>query len=299
MAVLTSEAPEVERRLIGELRFSGFEVAIVPLPSPRTPRDLADLAQRLTVVAAIAVDRTVVVWVVDPTTNAMVERTLAVGPADEEPRELAVRTVELLHASLADVERRAVAPPPTATSKPPPPAAARTPRLRWGATIGVAVGAGPGDLPVAAHARVHLRAMPHPIVGLVLQSSIPLHNVRIAEPEGTVKILTGWVGLGPRIALRRPDRRVIPELAATVGPVFVGMTGDGAAGYQGATDRVIDASFEVTAALEIAATAHLRVRIEAGALTCAREIRVRVAGRTAATWCRPHAFGGLAIGGAW
>jgi len=33
-----------------------------------------------------------------------------------------------------------------------------------------------------------------------------------------------------------------------------------------------------------------------GAGACAREIRVRFAERTAATWCRPEAFGTLGLG---
>lgn len=301
IAVIAADA-EVDRRLVGELHFLGFDAKVVTSPSGRAPQDLSALARRLDVAAAIAVDQDghqVVVWIVDRMTGKLVARVLDLATTDDAPREIAVRAVELLHASLAEVAMGRPAPeaevPVTAASR----GMLRPTDPRWGAAVGVLVGGAPGGTPVAVHARAHVRFMPHRTIGLLLQGTAPLTAMTIATPEGTIRVHAGWVALGPRVVLRPPQKRVVPEITATVGPVFIRMEGDAAPGFRGTRDRVVDALFEADVALEIALTARLRLRGEAGVAVCAREIGIRAGGRTAATWCRPHGLGSLALGGVW
>ncbi len=301
IAVVDVANPEVTARLVAELRFLGFAPEVVAPPSTTDPEALVALARARGAAAAVAVDVAggrVQVWIVDRMTGKLVGRQLALAaePVGDEPREIAVRSVELLRASLLEVEE---VPPPPEAEVAVPPAARRTlrsPRPRFGAAAGVAVGGGPGGLPVAAHVRAQFRSTPHPFIGVVLAGTAPLHAVEVSAPEGTARIRTGWLGVGPRVALRRPDATLVPDLAATVGAAFASMDGSGAPGHVGARALVVDAIFEGSAGLEVALSPRIRLRFEAAAATCARTVRVRFSGRPVATWCRPHVLGSLGIG---
>jgi hypothetical protein len=131
---------------------------------------------------------------------------------------------------------------------------------------------------------------------VILSGTAPLHAVEVSAPEGSARIRTGWLGVGPRVALRPPDATVVPDLSATVGAAFASMDGSPAPGHVGARALVIDAIFEGAAGLEIALSPRIRLRLEAAAATCARTVRVRFADRPVASWCRPHALGSLGIG---
>lgn len=302
IAVVDLASPEITARLVAELRFLGFSPEVVPPPASTFPETLVALARSSGAAAAISVDAAggrVQVWIVDRMTGKLVARELALAApadADDEPREIAVRSVELLRASLLEVEH--APPPPEAEVVVPPPArrTLRRPRPRFGAAVGVAVGGAPGGLPVAAHARAHLRYTPHPYVGVILSGTAPLHAVEVSAPEGSARIRTGWLGVGPRVALRPPDATVVPDLSATVGAAFASMDGSPAPGHVGARSLVVDAIFEGAAGLEIALSPRIRLRLEAAAATCARTVRVRFAERPVASWCRPHALGSLGIG---
>jgi hypothetical protein len=301
IAVVDLAEPEVTARLVAELRFLGFSPEVVAPPPTAEPEALIALARTSGAAAAISVDMDgsrVRVWIVDRMTGKLVARELALVPdhAGDEPREIAVRSVELLRASLLEVEQ---GPPPREAEVPVTPAARRTlrrPRPRFGAAAAVAVGGAPGGLPVAVHARAHVRYMPHPHAGVMLAGTAPLHAVEVSAPEGSARIRTGWLGLGPRVALRPPDATVVPDLSATVGAAFVSMDGNAGPGHVGTRAFVIDAIFEGAAGLEVALSPRIRLRLEAAAGTCARTVRVRFAGRPVASWCRPHVLGSLGIG---
>jgi hypothetical protein len=301
IAVVGHADPEVTARLVAELRFLGFSPEVVDAPLSGNPDALVELARTHGVAAAIAVDMAggrVEVWIVDRITGKLVARELVLSrdPASDEPREIAVRSVELLRASLVEVQE---GPPPPEAEVEVSPAALRTlrrPAPRFGLGAAIAVGGAPGGLPVAVHARAHVRYMPHPRVGVVLSGTAPLHAVEVSAPEGVARIRTGWLGVGPRVSLRRPDATVVPDLSAVVGAAFVGMEGAAAPGHQGTRALVVDAIFEGAAGLELAVSPRIRLRFEAAAGICARTVRVRFSGRPVAQWCRPHALGSLGIG---
>ncbi len=301
VAVVGRAEAEVTIRLVAELRFLGFTPRVIATPSTPDPEALLALARAQAVAAAIAVDMAggrVEVWIVDRVTGKQLARELVLStdPASDGPREIAVRSVELLRASLAEVER---GPPPPEAEVIVSPAARRTlrpPRPRLSLGAGVAVGRAPGGLPVAAHVRAFARYTPHPYLGVVLAGTAPLHAVEVTGPEGLARVRTGWLGAGPRVGLRRPDATVVPDLGLTIGAAFVGMDGQAAPGLVGARARVFDAIFEGAAGLELAIAPRVRVRLEAAAAACARTVRVRFSERPVATWCRPHVLGSLGIG---
>ena len=289
IAIRAPPDSEITARLIAELRFLGF----VP--------EVADDATALdTVAALIAVDTAggqVEITIIDRVTGKQVSRVLDLGaPGDADPREVAVRAVELLRASLLEVERAPAPPEAEVDISPPARRTLRRPEPRLALGAGIAVGGAPGGVPVATHARLHVRATPHPLLGVVLVGNVPIHAPTVQSAEGSARIRSGWLGIGPRLALRKPDATVIPDLSVTAGVAFVGMQGIPEPGYQSVSTRVADAVFEGAVGLEIAVAPRIRVRLDAATAVCARTIRVRFDGRSVARWCRPHVLDSVGIG---
>lgn len=118
---------EASIRLRGELDSAGVEVrAIDSADTPETPEDLARIARDYHAVAAIAlvggrgVEATNL-WIADRMTGNFVHKRVDAGGVGENSVELlAIRTAELIRASLVDIFVPP-APPPTAQAPAPPP----------------------------------------------------------------------------------------------------------------------------------------------------------------------------------
>lgn len=304
VAVVATADAEITARLVAELEFLGFSADVVDMGAQIDLEGLRALARERSAAAAIAIDGgdgRVEVWIVDRMTGKLVARELELSQGDDPPREIAVRAVELLRASLAEVEAR---PAPPEAEVAVGPAARRTlaDPIRRRIVLGLApaVGGAPGGLGVMAHARAQLRWAPHPIVGVVLGGAAPLHRAKLRAPEGSAGILTGWIDVGPWFALRRADAKVIPDLSPRIGVAIVGMQGRAAQGLSARRARLVDAIVEAVAGLEVVVSTRVRLRFEASAATCARTIRVRFVARDVASWCRPHVLGAAGIGvGLW
>lgn len=299
VTVVRSADADVDARLTAELRFLGFAPELVDAPPESGIAGLHGLARAHAAAAAIAIeerDGAITVWISDRVTGKTVVRELQLVE-DDRAREIAVRTVELLRASLAEVEQSA----PTPEAEVAPTAVVErtlVPHRRARVVLAAmgAVGGAPGGLGVMGELRLHARYTPHRNFGLVVAGTAPLHAVHVRGPEGRADVLPGWVGAGPWFGLRRRDARVLPDLALTAGAAFVGMDGHAMAGRTGTRVHVIDAVVEAAAGLELVLSRRIRLRLEAAAATCARTVRVRFSQRPVATWCRPHALGSIGIG---
>jgi hypothetical protein len=295
VAVVGPAQSELTSRLVAELRFLGLTPEVLPPPSTLEPAMLAELLRRADVVAAIRVELSegrVEVWVVDRTTGELVVHDIEPSTGPDELRELAVHSAELLRAILAEVE---LEPPPAepvvvvaaSVAVPPQPR-----RPRFGLVAEIAAGGVPGDALVAAYARMQLRHMPHPNVGVVVIGTTLLGaaQVHAAERDGVeraTRLRTGGLAAGPRFVLRRPDATILPDLSATIGPTFVDT---------GARTLAVDARVEAALGLEVVLPRHLRLRGEVAAGICTRTIRMRVTGRPISDWCGPHTLGALGLG---
>ncbi len=299
VVVVRNPDPDLDARLLAELRFLGFTSEVVDVPVPRDVAALHDLARVHDAAAAIAIhdggDR-VTVWIGDRVTGKSVARALDPTQPDR-AREIAVRTVELLRASLVELQHVPAAPEAEVASSP---TIERTlsalVRARLVIAAMGAAGGAPGGLGVMGHVRAAVRYAPHRHVGVVLSGTAPLHAAEVRGPEGRADVYAGWIGLGPWFGLRRRDARALPDLSLAVGPAFVDMRGHAAAGRTSAHARVVDAMFEATAGLDVVLSRRIRLRLEASAGTCARTVRVRFSDRPVATWCRPHALGAIGLG---
>jgi hypothetical protein len=297
VVVVRNPDPDLDARLAAELRFLGFVAEVVDVPVPRDVAALHDLARVHDAAAAIAIhEGGASVWIGDRVTGKSVARALEPTQPDR-PREIAVRTVELLRASLVELQHVPPVPEAEVASSP---TIERTLSARVRARLVVAamgaVGGAPGGLGVMGHVRASVRYAPHRHVGVVLSGTAPLHAAEVRGPEGRADVRTGWIGLGPWFGVRRRDAWVLPDLALGVGPAFVDMRGHAAAGRRSADVRVVDAMFEATAGLDVVLSRRIRLRLEASAGMCARTVRVRFSDRAVATWCRPHALAAIGLG---
>jgi hypothetical protein len=301
VAVVATTSSEITDRLVDEVRFLGFEPQVVAPLADDDPSALVELARSLDVAAAIRVDAAkgrVQVWVVDRMTGKLVARDLRLDDEGQlDARVVAVRAVELLRASLAELESR---PPPPEAEAPvaAPVQRIRRPRTpRFGLWAQAAVAGAPGGLSVLPQVRAGFRYMPHPRIGGVLLGTAPLVAARVRDDEGSATVRIGWLGVGPRVALHRPDAVVVPDVAVVAGPIIATMQGSARPPLRGEHDVVVDAVFEASGGLEVAVSPHVRLRLDAAVGLCARAIGVRFDGRRVAAWCRPYGLGALGIGG--
>lgn len=287
-------------QLEAELQLLGFEVVHAPAIDPTRVRDLQALARELDVAAAILVDpgdAQIDLWVVDRTTGKTVVRTVAIDDprSHDAARVAAVRAIDLLRASFRELED--APPPPEAEVKATPPVRRtirRVPR-RFGLTVGPAVAGAAGGLGATAHVAIAFEAMPHPVFGIGVRGFVPVVGARVTAPEGAVRVHVGWITVGPRFALRKPDRIVLPSLGVSVGAAFAGMRGEAEPPYEGHYDLVASAMFELDAALAIAVHSRVRIWLDASVGAAVPRVGVRIAGERVATWGTPLGAGVLGV----
>jgi hypothetical protein len=301
----------ITRRLRAELGALGFEVV-----AGRRERDapsrasLESIARSSGAVAAIRVvpsPEGVEVWIADRVTGKTVLREVVAGGAgDAEPAVVAVRAVELLRASLLEIE----APHPPRGEEPAGPqvralvapaaraAADRVAPARLTFGIGPAVTASPGGLGGSTSVLATLRWWPADRIGVGSFVMFPAGTIRVDGPEGEALVSATVIGAGARWALADRSDTWLPELGAGVSIVTTRMDGLGYTPYIGASDRVTVAAPYLDGGLGIALSPGLRLRVEAlGGVATPRPV-VRFAGREAATWGRPFAVGALCLEGA-
>jgi hypothetical protein len=102
--------------LQGELKVHDFEVVVVDTATETTPSDLERAAAHEGAVAAISLQRSydaasADIWISDRATGKISRRTITTPPRPEGPSLLAVRAVDLLRASLRELEPEATLPP--------------------------------------------------------------------------------------------------------------------------------------------------------------------------------------------
>ncbi len=300
-AVLVDDDDPLARRIAAEFEFLGFEPVLVDGEPPQDPSQLEAVARsQRAALAVLVVEHAgdVELWLADRITGKFVIRHLRLGE-QEATRTVAVRVVELLRASLLELERDPDPPgreaPTSAASR----AALRPARPRFGATLGAAVVGAGGGLGPAAQLRATFRWMPHRNVGWQIGGAAPLSAARVRADEGEARVRVGWVTSGLRVALRPDAATVRPDLSMVAGVVALGMTGAARAPYTSGRDVVVTGIAEVSAGLEFAVSSRVRLRVAAAVGSCFTRPEVRFAGRTVAWWCLPYGAGEAGLGVVW
>ncbi|HSQ64099.1 MAG TPA: hypothetical protein VLM85_12825 [Polyangiaceae bacterium] len=282
-------------RVEAELRALGFDVQTTS-PTNSGAGVMEDAARAAHAAAAIRIvrsDQKAQVWVADRVTGKTLLRELEVARGEDPDGVLAVRAVELLRASLLEVEashpsrgevkespvvRRIVA---TSRSAPEPPRS----------TLALAVGLGPQVMPSLSpslHALVGMAWMPSRF-GLEATFLLPLVASEVCASEGCARLTTGLLGGGMRVALTSDVARVHPELGLGFAGAFVHAEGSPVPPYLASSSNALVAAAYARAGLSVSLSRHFRLGIDAWIGAALPPTPVRFSGRQVALWGGPFA----------
>lgn len=287
--------------LRGELQFLGFASESVEVETALPTAAVERIGTSHDWVASIYVDMTeaqVVVAVVDRMTGKSLTRRLRTEDSSD-VRVVAVKAVELLRASLLELQQtplpveREVDPPPQARAASSPP-----PNPRVGVFLGAVAAAAPGGLGVSWHLRGAISAFPFARVGFTLSGTAPLVATRVTDEEGSADIRIGWVLVGPRFDLVR--RGVVhPVLGFGIGPAILSMQGTASAPYASGRDYVVTGLAEFNPAVEFVVAPRVRLRLGGAIGSCFTRPEVIFVERSVASWCLPYGLGELGVSAVW
>ncbi len=301
--VVVVEEPEMQRfatRLRSELVSVGFDVVVHARDEATT---LEELARREGAVAALHVKPSrsgIEVWIMDRITSKTVLRELVPSSGDD-VGEVAVAAVELLRASLLEVETpkfksKIEEPTPVATklvaeTKREP--APREPRL--GIALGPAIAVSPGGLGVTPHVDVWGRFDAHERIAVGVRIVAPTVPAVVEGSEGRATVTLALAALAVDANLTRPASALRLRSGIGVGAVWAHMEGTAAPSFAGRGDDVV-ATFSFVhggAALRIAREARLFADVALG-IAAPRPV-VSFAGRSAAAWGEPVVLGTVGL----
>lgn len=290
----------LEARLRAELVTLGFDVSR-RAPSPGEgdrPEDLDTAAKAAKAAAAIRVRASsggVEVWIADRVTGKTVLREVVKEEGGGDPSVVALRVVELLRASLLEVDsklppRGDVPPPPLArrvaedTRRPPPPSK-HPDFLRL--FVGGAISAGPGGMSPLGHVRLGGSVRPVDRLGVELDVLTPTAPASLSGDEGRASVTQLAVTAGLHASLLPPDAWLKLRLGAGGGLLWSRISAQAPPPYV-ARDADVFAAFvyaRVSAGFPI--IPQLRVRADVDVAVALPEIRVLFDGRLAGSWGLP------------
>ncbi|MEM6993310.1 MAG: hypothetical protein AAF721_22550 [Myxococcota bacterium] len=293
-------------RLTAELSTVGFEVEVGQAESDGCDPDRLDArAVEREALAALCLDpreqsAMIELWVVDRVTDKAVRRTLTVDMTSEGAAEtVAIRAVELLRASLLEIESPKQPDPaePPVESPPAPPIAEagpavrsiiRPPRERFSVALGGGVSASVGGLRAAAHVHGAFRWAPHRLAGLEVLFDGPAQGSTVTSNVGVARVYVGSGRVGARLTPVRAGAAVRPDLAAGLGAGFAVMQGLSATeGNAAQTVSVAAAVLYARAGVAVSLTSRLRLRLDAEGQLFQPRIAVVFNDFPVAHWGRP------------
>jgi hypothetical protein len=288
-------------RLRSELDALGLRVVEVEAPAEdRSPRGLERAAREVGAFAALRIvpwERGIEVWIADRVTGKTVLRELVVAPGEATDEVVALRAVELLRASLLELElphkQSGDVPPPPAVKRmvsrpepaPPGPPPATPPRF------GVGLGAGPllspGGIDPSWQILLKARFVIAPRWGLELCAMLPTLPSTLEQPEGSADISIFFVGSALTLDLLPEPSHWTARAALGVGGVALRMVGSANELYVGRTDNVLVALpyTHLDLLYDIATDVRLGASIWAG--VALPRATITFADRQVASWGRP------------
>lgn len=279
-------------RVAAELRAMGLEPKTVAIDEQQDATALARTARDSGAIAAIRIvrsDKRAEVWLADRVTGKTLLREVTCEANEDAESVLAVRAVELLRASLLEIE---TAHPPrgelpvtevvrtvVATSRPKP-----TPPL-----FAIGLGFGPElvrTLSPAFDVAVSIAWTPSR-VGIEVLGLVPLVSSRVCDVVGCANVAVGFVGGGVRWLLTNWESRVQPVLGLGVAASIAHAEGQAIAPYVDAHGDLVAATAYARASLYFAATTRFRLGLDVLGGAALPPMPIRFAGRQVAEWGAP------------
>ncbi len=289
----------VGMRLVGELSALGFEVVVVAVePGTQASREpLEDLARERQAVAALRVvplSGGVEVWIVDRVTGKTVLREVVTAGEGESVEEVvALRSVELLRASLMEIDaphpvQGEVAAPPNirrVVPRPRPPPAP-PPKLSLG--LAPAILPSPGGMGVPIDARVSVRYRAGSWWGWSALALVPVVPAHVEASEGEADAAPWILGGGFDLYLTDRASSFTPVLGAGGALVLVQMQGlSTQQPYRLSSDAVLVSAAYVQAGATYALSPFLRVGADVLGGVAFPEVGMEFDRRAAASWGAP------------
>ncbi len=298
---------ETLTRAQAELRAAGFATVVVEARGDEPARETS-LRADPTAIAVIAVLRTegaptAEVWVEDRLTGTIVSRGQVSGDPRGGAADVAIQAVELLRASLVEIEAKAMASRAAEPERPAAPRALPAPDARAGdrpAIGGLTLSAGGslfvGASPASAHVAPTVSAALVHSVGLGgrLRWAGPGAGTDLDAPEGPVA-WSPWMLTGGALYEAFAADVIVLRASADVGLLHVHARGELDPPAQSREGNALDAAFLGGGAVGVFLTPAVALTLGAEILVAAPPPVVRVGGREVATVGRPWLFFPLAI----
>ncbi len=277
-------------RVSAELRALGFDVqtSVVVESSTRELEDTARAAHAAAAIRIVRSDKKAEVWVADRVTGKTLLRELEVGKNEDPDGVLAVRAVELLRASLLEVDaghpsRGEVRPAPVVRE------VVKSSHAEHKPSVALAIGFGPQLMPALSaslHAFVGVALMPSR-VGIEGWGLIPILNGQLCAAQGCARVTSGLFAIGGRVALTPDSARVHPELGAGFGGAFLHAEATATPPYSAtAVDTTVAIAY-LRAALMFSLSTHFRLGFDALVGSALPPTPIQFAGQDVAHWGGP------------
>jgi hypothetical protein len=282
-------------RVQAELRALGFGVQTAS-PTDSGAGALESTARAAHAAAAIRIvrsDQRAQVWVADRITGKTLLRELEVAPGEDPESVLAIRAVELLRASLLEVEashpsrgevkpsvvvRRVVATTHAAPEPPEP-------------TFALAVGFGPQLMPTMSpslHALVAAAWMPSRF-GLEATLLLPVLPGEVCAAEGCARVTAGLLAGGLRVAWTSDVARIHPELGAGFAGGLLHAEGTPVAPFVAASSNAGVVAAYVRLGVSVSLSRHFRLGLDSMIGSALPPTPIRFSGQEVGRWGGPFA----------
>jgi hypothetical protein len=280
-------------RLRAELVSLGFEVEVALAPAAEPSRaSLEQAARDAGAVAALRVRSSragVEVWVMDRVTSKTVLREVVFTGGDDEGV-VAVRAVELLRASLLEVElpsapRGEVAPTPAVLALLPPPRP--RPERTLSLVIAPAAALSPGGIGVTPQLDVWLRVRATAHFTLALRILAPTFPAAIDAPEGRSTVTLGATSLGGDVLFGRTAAALRGHAGVGVGLLWTHLEGTAAQPFAGRSDDLFSALSYLHGGATYALGESVRIFADGTVGVATPRPVVRFADRAVASWGQP------------
>jgi hypothetical protein len=319
--VLIGSQGNLSSQIEADLTGLGFRVLTLGADaSVETPRELQAAARRAGAEAAVSVQPSTLgvdVWLVDRVTGKTLSREVVqTGPGIEQDRVIAVRVVELLRASLLELQLpsgaegevqatpqlQALVGLPRADAAPergPGPAAPATPDqgfgvFRFGAAWGISSSV--GAVPVTPLAALGAFWQPTERLAVGLSSLIPVASAEVSAREGSARISTWQVHAGPRIYPLARAGSIRPFVDLGLALIWFQIDGTRAASpLLTASDRLLTAGANAGVGLDWQLSSSFSLYSTTGASVAVATPVVEFAGRDVLTLAQPLAFWTLGV----
>jgi hypothetical protein len=298
--------------LTRELQLAGFQTiareASAETVTEEVLRDSADSVGAIAVVRILQSDSGVQMFIRDPSSEVVVSTELIPSEAVERGETIvALKTVEILRASLLMVKWEVPPSPPPMPQTPssPPPPTASPPNVSEKANASVAPPSalrgllylapsatyGFGDIPPALHVAIGFSLLAFERFRLFLTGLVPTFRTTVERNDSSAAIREGMIAIGAAIDLVSPEHPVVPFLGIQGGVVFFDVEGEADAPFSGRESTGVAGGIHLNAGTTFRLNHILALRCDLSIGVLVPRPAVRFDGRVVASFGRPMLSG--------